>query len=147
MIYDDLGEYFTDPCNCNCFAEIWVDSKSNFTIIHWDLRSNAYQHPCDLKVKPFEWQPKEQRKMQQWESVYKWPEHSTTSAPKNLVSVNNICFNNFVLTHGNKVRRNIDSNINILIWLNKMHLKMSSANWRPFWSLQWLYFAFPVKSG
>ena len=54
MIYDDLGEYFTDPCKRNCFAEIWVNSTLNLMIIHWDRRYNAYQHPCDLMVKPFE---------------------------------------------------------------------------------------------
>ena len=71
MIYDDSGEYFMDPCKRNCFAEIGVDNTLNLKIIHWDLRYNIYQHPCDLMVKPFEWQPKEQRKMQtaHWE---KW---------------------------------------------------------------------------
>ena len=63
-INDYLDEYFTDPCKCNCFAEIRVDGVSNLNIIHWDLRYNAYQHPCDLMVKPFESQPKEQRKLQ-----------------------------------------------------------------------------------
>ena len=59
MIYGDLGEYFTDPYKRNCFAEIWFDSTLNLKIIHWNLRYNANQHPCDLMVKPFEWQPKE----------------------------------------------------------------------------------------
>ena len=67
MIHDDLGEYFTDSSKRNCFAEIWVDSTLSFMILHWDLRYDAYQHPCDLMVKPFEWQPKEQRQMQNWE--------------------------------------------------------------------------------
>ena len=30
-----------------------------FEIIHWDVRYSAYQQPCDLMVKTFEWQPKE----------------------------------------------------------------------------------------
>ena len=51
MIHDDLDEYFTDPCKRNCFVEIWVDSTLSLMIIHWDLRYNAYQHPCDLTVK------------------------------------------------------------------------------------------------
>ena len=54
MIYDDLGEYYADPCKRNCIGEICVDTTLNLKIIHWDLRYNAYQHPCDLIVKPFE---------------------------------------------------------------------------------------------
>ena len=79
MIYDDFGQYFTDPCKRYCFAEIWVDSTQNFKIIHWDLPYNAYQHPCDLMVKPFEWQPKEQRIMQHWEKCLQitWTFHNS----------------------------------------------------------------------
>ena len=63
MIFKDLSEYFTDPSERNYFAEIYVDNALIMKIIHWDLRYNAYQHPCDLMVKPFELQPKEQWKM------------------------------------------------------------------------------------
>ena len=52
--YDDVGEYFADPCKRNGFAEIWIDSTLDFKIIHWDLRYNSYQHPCNFMVKPFE---------------------------------------------------------------------------------------------
>ena len=53
MLYDDLGEYFTDPCKRNCFVEIWVESTLNRKVVHWDLCYSAYQHPCDLKGKSF----------------------------------------------------------------------------------------------
>ena len=78
MKYDDLGEYFTDPCKHNCFAEIWVDSTLNLKIIHWDPHYNAYQYTCDLMVNPVNWQPKEQRKMQHWEKCIQitWTFHN-----------------------------------------------------------------------
>ena len=66
MINDDSGEYLTGPYKRNRFAEIRVASTLNLKITQWDLRYNAYQHPCDSLVKPFEWQPKKQRKMQHW---------------------------------------------------------------------------------
>ena len=85
-IYDNLGEYFTDPCKRNCFAKIWLDSTLNLKVIHWDLRNNAYQQPCDLMVKPFKWQPKQQRKMQHWEKCVKinWTFHNFCSKESSI---------------------------------------------------------------
>ena len=86
MIYDDSGVYLTDPCKCNCFAEIWVDCTLILKIIHWDLHYNAYQHPDDLMVKCFEWQTKEQRKMQQLEKCMQitWTFHNFCSKESSI---------------------------------------------------------------
>ena len=114
MIYDGLGEYLTDLCKRNCFAEICVDSTLNLKIIHWDLRYNAYQHPCNLIVKTF-WTTK----MQQRDKFLQitWMFHNFCSKESSICR-NNIPFNNFFFlthwTHGNKVRWNIDNNANIL---------------------------------
>ena len=152
---DDLGEYYTDPSKRNCFAEIRVDSTLNLKIIHWDLCHNACQHPCDSLVRPFEWQPKQQRKMQHWENCIQitWTFHNFCSKESRICRQHIFSTISFIFltqwTHGNKF-----SEISIemrTFWLKKVHLKMSSAKWRPFRrgqiSVIRLYFVFPVKAG
>ena len=149
LIHDYLGEYFTDPCKRNCCAKIWIDSTLSLKIIHWDLRYNAYQHPCDLMVKPFQWQPKEQRKMQHWEKCIQitWTFHNFCSKESSFCRQH--IFLQFLFltywTHGNKVPRNIDKNANILIKGNAFEnvvCKMTAILSRPhfsdyIWHFQW----------
>ena len=124
MIYDDLGEYFTDPCRHICFVEIWVESTSNFKIIHWDLRYNAYQHPCDLMVNPL-MTTKRTTKMKHWEMCIHNLLHNFCSKESTIFR-QHIFFNNFFFlrhwTHGNKVRRKMQT-----FWLKKLYLKMSQV--------------------
>ena len=121
MIYDDSGEYSMDPCKCNCFAEIGVDSTLNLKIIHWDLCYNIYQHPCDLMIKPFEWQPKEQWKMQ---CSLRKVNANNLKVPQLLLEriyylSTTYFFNNFFFltqwTHRNKNWLIVDKNANVLI--------------------------------
>ena len=103
-------------------------------------------HRCDLMVKPFEWEPKEQRKMQHWEKCMPIPNHGIeiTWTFHNFCSKeSSICrqhiFNYLFCekhwTPGNKFRWNIDKNASILIEENA--LKMSS---RPNFSDHILHF-------
>ena len=113
-----------DPCKRNCFAEIWVDSSLNLNITLWDLRYNAYQHPCDLMA----------------------TKRATKNAALRKVYTNNLnvpqCFSNEPsICRQHIVSQFLFSNTlgfgQILIkmqqfWLKKMHLKRLSAKWRPF---------------
>ena len=135
MIYDDLGEYLTDPGKRNCFAEIWVESTLNlrsFKIIHWDLRNNAYQHPFYLMVKPFV-TTKRATKNTSLEKVYSNNLFHNCYSKEFIICQQHIFSNLFFLTHwthGNIVRGNIDKLQ--IFWLKKMHLKMLCVKWRPF---------------
>ena len=124
MVYDDSCEYFMDPCKRNCFAEIWVDSSLNLKITHWDLRYNAYQHPCDLMA------TKRAMKNAALRKLY-------TNNP----NVPQCCSNQPSICRQHIVQQFLFSNAlefgEILIkmqpfWLKKMHSKMLSAKWRPF---------------
>ena len=96
---------------CEASLQCWINLK----IIHWDLRYNACQHPCDLMVKPFEWQSKEQRKMERREKCIQitWTFHNFCSKESSMFLT--ISFFLTRWTYGNKVRRNTDKNANILI--------------------------------
>ena len=99
------------------FSDIWAEKHTcNLKIIHWDLRHNACQYPCDLTVKPCEKQPKETQKCctKMYHNFYF----------KKYVIWRHL-FNNFLSVkhwiHKNNVGWNIDENRNIL----------TPAKWRP----------------
>ena len=54
-LYDNLGDYFTDPCNHNCLSNISAGNAWNLKITLWDNRYDTCKHSCDFMIRPREW--------------------------------------------------------------------------------------------